>query len=112
MFDGREGLLEIERADAVRWVGPRDAGVQVLHDLPLRKDALHLLGVFELKRLEEEAGRFEGWGHEGRTDSRLAECQLLKAASRMCWLWTPSVPGPRNCSSPRNAWAKLSIMRV
>jgi hypothetical protein len=56
--------VAIEALDAVRRVGPRNARVEVLHDLPLREEELYLLGVFELKRAEQEAFGLEGGRHK------------------------------------------------
>ena len=62
-FDGGEGYITIEVVDTIWRVGPWDARVEILHYLPLRENALYLLGVFELKRREQEAAGFEGRGH-------------------------------------------------
>lgn len=62
-FDDRKTLLAVETSHAIRRVGPGDTRVEILHDLPLREEELDLLGVFELKRTQQEPFDFEGGRH-------------------------------------------------
>src|SRR6202000_357430 len=75
-FDCGKKNVAIEVLDAVWRIGPWDARVEILDDLPLREEELRLFSVFKLERTQEEALGFEGRGHP-RIRSRLAERQVL-----------------------------------
>jgi hypothetical protein len=49
-LNGRERYVTIVGKSAVFGVGPGNIWVEMLHDLPLRKEALGLLRVGELER--------------------------------------------------------------
>ena len=64
---GRQRYVTIVGESAVLGVGPGNIRVEMLHDLPLRKEALGLLRVGELERAQDEAPgeKFDG-GKAGR----------------------------------------------
>jgi hypothetical protein len=79
-FDSGERNVAVIGESTVFGVGPGNIWVEMLHDLPLRKEALGLLRVGELERAQEEAPgeKFDGGnaGRHGRNYNSGGEVEL------------------------------------
>src|SRR6202453_4994219 len=53
-FNGRKRLIAIIGEHSIRGIRPRDLGVQVFDDLPLREEGLGLLRICQLKRPQQQ----------------------------------------------------------
>jgi len=63
-LDCRQRDIPEKLAGAIRWIRPGHDARQVADDLPMREQPLHLFGVGELQRLQEQAGCLEGRRHQ------------------------------------------------